>query len=122
MVVGVEANLVIALAEPEPSLRQAEQLLVVPMGVLSPGPAHARPSAQPPIDMSRNFPPHVSSELPSYIYPNCLELISNVSEISKISPSIDGGLSGGSRVCRPRSEDPHRRERKFMNIVHLGQS
>ena len=28
---------------------------LVPMGVLAPGSAHARPSAQPPIDTSRNF-------------------------------------------------------------------
>ena len=27
----------------------------MPMGVLAPGTAHAKPSAQPPIDMSRNF-------------------------------------------------------------------
>jgi hypothetical protein len=32
------------------------------MGVLAPGSAHARPSAQPPIDVSGNFPPHVSAE------------------------------------------------------------
>ena len=31
----------------------------------------------------------------------------------KISAHVDGGLSGGSRVRRPGSEDPHRRERKF---------
>ena len=31
------------------------------MGVLAPGSAHARPSAQPPIDMSGNFPAHVSA-------------------------------------------------------------
>ena len=30
----------------------------------------------------------------------------------KISAHVDGGLSGGSRVRRPGSEDPHRRERK----------
>ena len=30
------------------------------MGVLAPRSAHARPSAQPPIDMSGNFPAHVS--------------------------------------------------------------
>ena len=35
------------------------------MGVLAPGSAHARPSAQPPIDMSGNFPAHVSAESPS---------------------------------------------------------
>ena len=31
-------------------------------GVLAPGFAHARPSAQPPIDTSRNFPAHMSAE------------------------------------------------------------
>ena len=43
---------------------------LVPMGVLAPGSAHARPSARPPIDTSRNFPPHVS--------PNLSEVISKV--------------------------------------------
>jgi hypothetical protein len=32
------------------------------MGFLAPGSAHARPSAQPPIDVSGNFPAHVSAE------------------------------------------------------------
>ena len=40
--------------------------------------------AQPPIDMSGNFPPHVSAELPSTISPNCLELIPKVLENPKI--------------------------------------
>ena len=31
----------------------------------------------------------------------------------KISAYVNGLLSGGSRVRRPGSEDPHRRERKF---------
>jgi hypothetical protein len=35
------------------------------MGVLAPGSAHARPSAQPPIDTSRNFPAPMSAEWPS---------------------------------------------------------
>jgi hypothetical protein len=35
---------------------------LTPMGVLAPGSAHARPSAQPPIDVSGNFSPHVSAE------------------------------------------------------------
>jgi hypothetical protein len=30
---------------------------------------------------------------------------------------VDGGLSGGSRVRRPGSEDPHRRERRFFAWV-----
>ena len=38
---------------------------LTPMGVLASGSAHAIPSAQPPIDMSGNFPAHVSAESPS---------------------------------------------------------
>ena len=38
---------------------------LTPIGVLAPGSRHARPSAQPPIDMSGNFPAHVSAESPS---------------------------------------------------------
>jgi hypothetical protein len=34
----------------------------------------------------------------------------------KISAYVDGGLSGGSRVRRPGSEDPRRRERKLRNV------
>ena len=37
-----------------------EKFPLTTMGVLAPGSAHARPSAQPPIDVSGNFPPHVS--------------------------------------------------------------
>ena len=37
----------------------------------------------------------------------------------KISAHVDGGLSGGSRVRRPGSEDPHRRERKFSQLLYL---
>ena len=51
------------------------------MGVLAPGSAHARPSAQPPIDMSGDFPAHVSGESPSNISPNPSEVISKVSEV-----------------------------------------
>ena len=40
-------------------------------------------------------------------------------QVPKISAHVDGGLSGGSRVRRPRSEDPYRRERKFSgNMVN----
>ena len=46
------------------------QFPLVPMGVLVPGSAHTRPSAQPPIDTSGNFPPHMSVESPSKISPN----------------------------------------------------
>ena len=41
------------------------------MGVLAPGSVHARPSAQPPIDTSGNFPAHLSAESPPNISPNC---------------------------------------------------
>jgi hypothetical protein len=36
----------------------------------------------------------------------------------KISAHVDGGLSGGSCVRGPGSEDPHRREWKFMYLTH----
>ena len=51
------------------------------MGVLAPGSAHARPSAQPPIGTSGNFPARVSAELSSNISPNPSEVISKVSEV-----------------------------------------
>ena len=35
---------------------------LTPMGVLAPGSAHTRPSAQPPIDVSGNFPASVSAD------------------------------------------------------------
>jgi hypothetical protein len=47
-----------------------EEIPLTPMGVLAPGSAHARPSAQPPIDVSENFPAHMSAESPSNISPN----------------------------------------------------
>jgi hypothetical protein len=53
---------------------------LTPMGVLAPRSAHARPSAQPPINVSGNFPAHMSAESPSIISPNPSEVISNVSE------------------------------------------
>ena len=53
---------------------------LAPMGVLAPGSAHARPSAQPPINMSGYFPAHVSAESPLKISPNLSEVISEVSE------------------------------------------
>ena len=45
--------------------KRKEKFPLVPMGVLAPGSAHARPSARPPIDTSGNFPPPVSAEWPS---------------------------------------------------------
>jgi hypothetical protein len=56
------------------------QFPLTPMGVLAPGSAHARPSAQPPIDVSGYFSAHVSAESPSNISPNPSEVISEVSE------------------------------------------
>ena len=58
-----------------------EAFSLAPMGVLAPRSAHARPSAQPPINMSRNFPAPVSAELSSNISPNPSEVISKVSEL-----------------------------------------
>jgi hypothetical protein len=40
---------------------------LAPMGVLASGTAHARPSTQPPIDTSGNFPANLSAESPSNI-------------------------------------------------------
>ena len=53
---------------------------LAPMGVLASGSAHARHSAQPPINTSGNFTAHVSAESPSNISPNPSEVISEVSE------------------------------------------
>jgi hypothetical protein len=36
----------------------------------------------------------------------------------KISAHVDGGPSGGSSMRRPRSEDPHRRERNYNVLSH----
>ena len=60
---------------------------LTPMGVLAPGSAHGRPSAQPPIDMSGNFPAHVSAESPSKFSKKTLKNL-------KIAPRGPGG--GGS--------------------------
>ena len=38
-----------------PRRRKEKKIPLTPMGVLAPGSAHARPSAQPPIDVSGNF-------------------------------------------------------------------
>ena len=38
------------------------KFLLAPMGFIAPGSAHARPSAEPPIDTSGNFAAHVSAE------------------------------------------------------------
>ena len=35
------------------------------------------------------------------------------------SAYFDGGPSGGSSVCRPGSEDPHRREQNLYNSLLL---
>ena len=57
-----------------------KQFPLTPMGVLAPGSAHARPFAQPPINVRGNFLAHVSEESPSNISPNPSEVISEVSE------------------------------------------
>jgi hypothetical protein len=53
---------------------------LAPMGVLSTGSAHARPSTLPLIDTSGNFSARVSAESPSNILPNPSEVISEVSQ------------------------------------------
>ena len=57
-----------------------DRIPFTPMGVLTPGSTHARSSARAPIDMSGNFPAHMSAESPSNISPNPSEVISEVSE------------------------------------------
>jgi hypothetical protein len=52
------------------------------MGVLTPGSAHTRPFAWPPID-SGHFTLHVSAESPSNISPNPSEVISKVFKFKK---------------------------------------
>ena len=39
---------------------ELDKIPLAPMGVLAPGSAHARPSAQPPIDTSGHFSAHMS--------------------------------------------------------------
>jgi hypothetical protein len=40
--------------------------------------------------------------------------------VRKFFPAhVEGGLSGGSSVFRSGSDDPHRRERKFIIIAQL---
>ena len=68
------------------------------MGVLTPGSAHARPSLQPTIDVSGNFPAHLSAESLSYISHNCLELISKVSENYKNFKKWDVGFWYGFEI------------------------
>ena len=57
------------------------------MGALAPGSAHARPSARPPIDMSGNFPAHMSAESPFENNPLCPPKY-----------SIVQGVGGGPRL------------------------
>ena len=59
------------------------------MGVLAPQSAHARPSAQPPINVCGYFSAQVSAESPSNVSPNCLEFMSKDSEILKISKKTE---------------------------------
>ena len=53
---------------------------LTPMGVLAYVPVHSRPSAQPPNEVSRNFPAHMSAKSPSNISANLLEVIYEVLE------------------------------------------
>ena len=55
------------------------EIPLTPMGVLAPGSAHVRHSAQPPIDMSGNFSLHMSTKSPPNISASPSEVISEVS-------------------------------------------
>ena len=76
------------------------------MGVLAPGSAHARPSAQLPIDTSGIFPAHVSAESPSNIPQNPSEVISEVRTGFENTPlclpkyTIVRGVGGSPILCR----------------------
>ena len=61
-------------------MRPQFKFLLMPMGVLAPRSAHARPTARHPIYISENFAAHLSAESPSNISPNPSEVISEVSE------------------------------------------
>jgi hypothetical protein len=52
------------------NLSSFKKFLLMLMGVLAPGSAHARPSAWSQIDISENFPAHMSAKSPSRIFPN----------------------------------------------------
>ena len=59
---------------------EREQFPLTPMGVLAPRSEHARPSARPPVSISRKFMAQVSAKPPSNISPNPSEVICKVSE------------------------------------------
>ena len=67
------------------NIRMSWKFLLMPMGVIAPGSAQTGPSFRPPIDMSVNFPVHMSAESPSNISLNCFQIISKVLEIAIIS-------------------------------------
>jgi hypothetical protein len=50
--------------------RYNEKFLLAPMGVLAPRLRTLVMSARPPINMSENFPTHMSAESPLNIFPN----------------------------------------------------
>ena len=80
------------------------------MGALAPGSAHARPSVQPPIATSGNFSAQMPEGGGCKKNEKCLESARKlIGKFFISSASVDGGLSGGSSVCRPGSEGPHRR-------------
>ena len=89
---------------------------LAPMGVLTPGSAHARPSALPPIDMS---------ETPSGI----LVTAGKREERKKdISAHVDGGPCTRICACKTLRSAPHRHKRKFsgthfckVTLKHLPQ-
>ena len=81
---------------------------IAPLGVLAPGSAHPRPSAQPPIDTNGIFLAHMSAESLSNISPNPSEVIYEVSEALVNFwkyPSLFAQIyhsAGGSQVLEPQ--------------------
>ena len=92
------------------------------MGVLAPGSAHALPSAQPPINTSAMFSAYVSdfwAKICIFMFLGFFEKTEKFLESTEITRKlildscVDGGLSRGSSMRRPGSEDPHQRQQKL---------
>jgi hypothetical protein len=70
MVPNMNLKFRLILTKYELKFVQKKEYPLGPMGVLATGSAHPRPSSQPPIETSGNFPAEVSAESPSNISPN----------------------------------------------------
>ena len=72
--IGGSFSILVLSAQNWEELQEYLKFPLAPMGVLGPGSAHARPSAQPLIDTSGNFPVHVFAKSPSNIWGRCLKV------------------------------------------------